>query len=106
MPWVGSLKYVEMVSSIAALGAELKGEIARREKAELELERLQMDFRALAQKAGPSRVKAEFDKDPFAEDERLPIVFLSPDPETELGINLRPEFMSPPDGKDEAGDVD
>lgn len=110
MPWLGRVRYEELLEqrvTIATLAAKLEAEQSRRNQAETDYARLQEDFKALAVKAGRSRssVQPFFDKDPFAEDERMPTVFLTPDSHEELGINLQPEFTTQ-NGEAEAGDAD
>ena len=71
---------------IAKLEAQLEAEVNRRERAELELTRLQDDFKGLvALTAGrvPPKISPEFTRDPWAEDGRLPETFLTP-PEEEI----------------------
>lgn len=66
----------------ATLRAQLDAEVNRRERAELELIRLQDDFKGLvALTAGriPPKMAPEFTKDLWKEDERLPETFLTPD---------------------------
>lgn len=72
--------------SMVRLQAQLEAEIGRRERAELEFSRLQDDFKGLvALTAGriPPKLTPQFDKDPWAEDNRLPETFLTP-PEEEM----------------------
>ena len=94
MPWIGredlddlkaDLKAAEL--TVVKLEAQLAAETSRRERVELEHARLNDDFRGLiALTAGrvPPKVAPEFDKDPFAEDTRQPVTFLSPDPDEEF----------------------
>jgi hypothetical protein len=66
---------------IAELKGKLEAEVNRRERAELELNRLQDDFKGLvALTAGriPPKMAPEFTKDLWAEDQRLPETFLTP----------------------------
>lgn len=96
MPWIGNRDFSrwqdEKVTHrirIAELEAQLAAETSRRERVELELARLNDDFRGLiALTAGrvPPKLAPEFDKDIFAEDETKPVTFLSPDPD-EVGIS-------------------
>lgn len=80
---VGDLKV-----KIAQLEAQLAAEVNRRERAELDFQRLQDDFKGLvALTAGrvPPKMAPEFSKDPWKEDERLPETFLTPDDEEIYG---------------------
>lgn len=95
MPWVGNRDFTRWQDEkttdrirIVELEAKLDAEVNRRERAELDLARLQDDFKSLvALTAGrvPPRAAPEFDKDPYAEIESQAVTFLSPDPD-ELGI--------------------
>lgn len=95
MPWIGNSDFSRWVEEkadsrvrIAELESKLAAETDRRERAELELARLNDDFRGLiALTAGriPPKLAPEFDKDPFAEIEDQAVTFLSPDPD-EVGI--------------------
>ncbi len=96
MPWIGNRDFTRWVEEksdnkilIAKLEAQLAAEVDRRERAELELARLNDDYRGLiALTAGriPPKLAPEFDKDIFAEDTTQPETFLSPDPDG-IGIN-------------------
>ena len=96
MPWIGNIDFTRWQDEktthrirIAELEAQLAAEMDRRERAELDLARLNADFKSLvALTAGriPPKAAPEFDKDLWAEDKNLPTVFLSPDPD-ELGIS-------------------
>lgn len=68
---------------LAAVKAQLAAEEGRRERAELELERVRQDFNTVVAMLG-NRANAQttraFDKDPFAEDSSQTDTFLSPIP--------------------------
>ncbi len=73
--------FVELKVEVVSLKAQLEAEVNRRERAELELNRLQDDFKGLvALTAGriPPKMAPEFTKDLWKEDERLPETFLTP----------------------------
>ena len=96
MTWVGNRDFTRWQDEktthrirIAELEAQLAAETDRRERAELDLARLSADFKSLvAPTAGriPPKAAPEFDKDIWAEDERQPVVYLSPDPD-DIGIS-------------------
>ena len=91
--WLGRDDYKDMVDSLpayavelATLKAQLAAETTRRERAELDLARLNDDFRGLvALTAGriPPKLAPQFEKDLWAEDTTQPVTFLSPDPDAE-----------------------
>ena len=91
--WLGRVEYDTLRDALqaheielATVKAQLSAETTRREKAELDLERLNDDFRGLvALTAGriPPKLAPDFEKDPWAEDERQPVTFLSPDPDAD-----------------------
>lgn len=86
MSWITSSELIKLHTEIASLKAQIEAEVNRRERAELELTRLQDDFKGLvALTAGrvPPKMAPEFTKDPWAEDARLPETFLTP-PEEEI----------------------
>ncbi len=97
MPWIGNRDFTRWVDekseakiTIAKLEAQLAAEVDRRERAELDLAKLQDDFKGLvAVTSGriPPRLSPEFDRDIFAEDTSRPETFLTPDPD-EVGINV------------------
>src|SRR5690348_17480314 len=69
-------------NELSALKGQLQSEIARRERAELDLDRQRDDFNALVRlTAGrvPPKQIPEFNKDIWKDDDSLPEVFLSPD---------------------------
>ncbi len=73
---------------LSRLTAQLEAEVNRRERAELDLNRLQDDFKGLvALTAGriPPKMAPEFTKDLWKEDERLPETFLTPGDEEIYG---------------------
>jgi hypothetical protein len=82
MIWPGQAK---LMIEVAELKAKLSAEENRRERAELELSRLQDDFKGLVHiTAGrvPPRLAPDFGgEDPYREDTSLPETFLTPDPE-------------------------
>lgn len=96
MPWITNEQaaknqaiLLELSIRFAKLEAQLEAEVNRRERAELELSRLNDDFRGLiALTAGriPPKLAPEFDKDLFEEDTRQAVTFLSPDPD-DFGIS-------------------
>lgn len=91
----------------ASLRAHLEAKTSLVERLELELARLQDDFKGLvAITTGriPPRLKPEFEKDLFAEQTDQEVVYLSPNTEMELGITLAEEYTSKPDGESEAGE--
>lgn len=106
MPWIGNAKLMEQVAELAKLKAQLAAEENRRERAELELERLRQDFNELTRlTAGrvPPKLAPEFDKDIFREDKTLPEIFLTPDPdEVGLTVDMAAELMAQTDGNERA----
>lgn len=113
MPWIGNRDFSRWVEErtdakveIAKLEAKLSAEENRRERAELELERLRQDFNELTRlTAGriPPKLAPEFDKDIFREDKNLPEIFLTPDPdEVGLSVDLAAELMAKTDGDQRA----
>jgi hypothetical protein len=110
MPWVGNSDFSRWIDDktaaqveIASLKAKLEAETNRRERAELDLERLRQDFNELTRiTAGriPPKLAPEFTKDPWAEDKNQPEIFLTPDPE-EIGISVdtAAELMAQTDGE-------
>lgn len=76
---------------------------SRADRAELELDRLRSDFQQLILlTAGrvPPKLSPEFDKDPFAEVDRL-VEYLTPDPEeTVMVTDEIHEAVSPNDGSE------
>jgi len=110
MPWIGRLEYLNLQVEAAQLRVQLSAEVNRRERAELELARLQDDFKGLvALTAGrvPPRMKPEFERDPFAEDPKQLETYLTPsEEETGMSIELAAEYQSKPDGDGETGEAD
>jgi|SRR5882724_10221487 len=94
---ISSKEHIGLKVEIATLRGQLEAEVNRRERAELELNRLQDDFKGLvALTAGriPPKMAPEFNKDPWKEDERLPEIFLTPD-DTELYGGAAEEALTP-----------
>lgn len=97
MPWIGNQDFTRWIDErsdarveIAELKAKLAAEESRRERAEVELSRLNDDFRGLvALTAGriPPKLAPEFDKDLFRDDESRPVTYLSPDPDG-VGVDV------------------
>lgn len=84
--WVSTKDYISLKAEVASLKAQLEAEVNRRERAELDFQRQNEDFKSLvALTAGrvPPKMKPEFDKDPWEEDPRLPETFLTP-PDKEI----------------------
>ena len=80
---------VALMHDIDMLKVKWDYDLLRAEKLELDHARLQDDFKSLvALTAGriPPKAAPEFDKDIWAEDERQPVVYLSPDPD-DIGIS-------------------
>ncbi len=97
MPWIIREELDRITNSIleynvkiARLEAQLTAEVDRRERAELDLAKLQDDFKGLVHVTsgrGPPRMAPEFDRDIFAEDTSRPETYLTPHPD-EVGINV------------------
>jgi len=97
MPWIGREQHEQNIKILheleirfAKLEAQLVAEVDRRERAELDLAKLQDDFKGLVHVTSgriPPRMAPEFDKDIFAEDTSRPETFLTPDPD-EIGIDI------------------
>lgn len=99
MPWIGkdalialnriADEHIELRIKAAKLETALAAEVDRRDRAELDLSRLQDDYkRVISETVGriPPKLSPEFDKDIFAEDTSRPETFLTPHPD-EIGID-------------------
>ena len=91
MPWITKKTQHYYSVEIGRLETKLIMEEARRERAELELERMRQDFNTVVSMLGnraQARQTSPLERDPFAEIETNLDVFLSPAPD---------EFVDPED---------